>query len=412
MVFFSNSNQSARELSQFAESAMAVKRVIMQHFSMKYDYMNKERPNIYHPSRAGIRSDDSTTIDTSNIIINHIDGDDFHLINGKISCSKLDQQPSEIDCERNDLEPEITNDGFENENNLNNEINLQKSSTAAAEKRIDAIHTFKEQQLLYANNRRSASTMKQFSSSNGLDSIMEIKEKLSIDVDLESKTVSSPFKIPQPMKHFDRDATPNNKTVIRQQQQSHQQQDNYYSKKKPMVINTRNNVRPEENWRHRSNSNPMDFDQPIGFKNYRNYTNNNNSTYLNSSTAVNTININANINNNNTTSNNNCRKNQYYNEHQNYPAFGKMKVQQDTKTGIDLRNWRNECIYNSARNCGMAETNGVIRQNSSDLSDSDSMLSIGLSPPSESLLMQRRMRMTNRASEIVIRSPPPATASG
>lgn len=43
-------NQSARELSHFAESAMAVKRVILQHFSMRYDYMTKERPNIYHPS--------------------------------------------------------------------------------------------------------------------------------------------------------------------------------------------------------------------------------------------------------------------------------------------------------------------------------------------------------------------------
>lgn len=31
---------------------MAVKRVILQHFSMKYDYMTKERPNIYQPSRA------------------------------------------------------------------------------------------------------------------------------------------------------------------------------------------------------------------------------------------------------------------------------------------------------------------------------------------------------------------------
>jgi MAP kinase interacting serine/threonine kinase len=49
--FFSFSrNQSARELSRFAESAMAVKRVILQHFSMRYDYMTKERPNIYQPS--------------------------------------------------------------------------------------------------------------------------------------------------------------------------------------------------------------------------------------------------------------------------------------------------------------------------------------------------------------------------
>lgn len=38
-------NNSARELSQFAESAIAVNRVIQQHFSMKLDYL--ERPNIY-----------------------------------------------------------------------------------------------------------------------------------------------------------------------------------------------------------------------------------------------------------------------------------------------------------------------------------------------------------------------------
>ncbi|KAH8382208.1 hypothetical protein KR009_002350 [Drosophila setifemur] len=46
-------HQSAREISQFAESAMAVKRVVLQHFSMRYDYM-KERPNIYQPSQAYI----------------------------------------------------------------------------------------------------------------------------------------------------------------------------------------------------------------------------------------------------------------------------------------------------------------------------------------------------------------------
>ncbi|XP_064210691.1 MAP kinase-interacting serine/threonine-protein kinase 1 isoform X1 [Tribolium castaneum] len=38
-------NNSARELSQFAESAMAVNRVVQQHFSMKLDYL--ERPNVY-----------------------------------------------------------------------------------------------------------------------------------------------------------------------------------------------------------------------------------------------------------------------------------------------------------------------------------------------------------------------------
>ncbi|KAJ8928036.1 hypothetical protein NQ314_019447 [Rhamnusium bicolor] len=38
-------NNSALELSQFAESAMAVNRVVQQHFSMNLDYL--ERPNVY-----------------------------------------------------------------------------------------------------------------------------------------------------------------------------------------------------------------------------------------------------------------------------------------------------------------------------------------------------------------------------
>ncbi|XP_014103418.2 uncharacterized protein Lk6 isoform X1 [Bactrocera oleae] len=51
-------NQSAREISRFAESAMAVKRVILQHFSMRYDYM-KERPNIYQPSQLQVDAQNS-----------------------------------------------------------------------------------------------------------------------------------------------------------------------------------------------------------------------------------------------------------------------------------------------------------------------------------------------------------------
>jgi hypothetical protein len=53
LFFYFYSNQSARNLSQFAESAMAVKRVILQQFSMQLSYMNAnktERANIYQPS--------------------------------------------------------------------------------------------------------------------------------------------------------------------------------------------------------------------------------------------------------------------------------------------------------------------------------------------------------------------------
>lgn len=47
---------------------MAVKRVILQHFSMKYDYMTKERPNIYQPSRAA-NNDSSNAFANSNVTI-------------------------------------------------------------------------------------------------------------------------------------------------------------------------------------------------------------------------------------------------------------------------------------------------------------------------------------------------------
>ncbi|CAH0555515.1 unnamed protein product [Brassicogethes aeneus] len=47
-------NNSARELSQFAESAMAVNRVVQQHFSMNFDYL--ERPNVYPAQEEDISS--------------------------------------------------------------------------------------------------------------------------------------------------------------------------------------------------------------------------------------------------------------------------------------------------------------------------------------------------------------------
>lgn len=56
----------------------------------------------------------------------------------------------------------------------------------------------------------------------------------------------------------------------------------------------------------------------------------------------------------------------------------------------------------------MSDNGSGTRRTSTDYGD-DSDLSIGLSPPSESLLLQRRMM---RRSDIAIRSPPPQTASG
>lgn len=50
MLIFSSRNNSARELSAFAESAMAVNRVVLQHFSMNLELGCTETPSLFEPS--------------------------------------------------------------------------------------------------------------------------------------------------------------------------------------------------------------------------------------------------------------------------------------------------------------------------------------------------------------------------
>lgn len=129
----------------------------------------------------------------------------------------------------------------------------------------------------------------------------------------------------------------------------------------------------------------MDHSISIGnvpaFKTYRNFTNN----YVNSSN----IDRAAQLHHYNATNGNGYRKMQPYQRYQNeYHAYGKSKgYESSSNTGM---NWRNECRHTVDY-------------------DDDSDLNIGLSPPSESMLLQRRIM---RRSDIAIRSPPPQTASG
>lgn len=50
MLIFSPRNNSARELSAFAESAMAVNRVVLQHFSMNLELGCTQTPSLLEPS--------------------------------------------------------------------------------------------------------------------------------------------------------------------------------------------------------------------------------------------------------------------------------------------------------------------------------------------------------------------------
>jgi len=282
-------NQSARELSNFAESAMAVKRVILQHFSMKYDYLTKERPNIYQPSRAEFQLGSGD--------------EDFEV--GE-DASAIHSSSLEFESNGTDTTPDATND--------------------------DDDH--------HRSNIRSLDT----NSSSALDSIIEMKERLPDTYNISYKNAASAQSNPL---LSGRDSTYN---------------DGYY---KP----TYTNIRPEENWRNRSNNSTIDrFSK--NQRNYRNFKN-------------------ANSNNNN-------------NNHMNYgaPRYRQQRKGNNSYSNdkYDHFNWRNECMTNSSsRNCGMIAER-LLERRESDTSD----IGFGLSPPSESLLIQRRLRSGSRSSDIAL----------
>lgn len=398
-------NQSALELSQFAESAMAVKRVIMQHFSMKYDYMNKERPNIYHPSRSGLCINELKTSNSSN----------------------LNATSSALDSDAVSNHMELTNEpATDNEyisktidtNNYNcmddNDENIMPTTSIDCNECIDGKHPVEQQQTQInrvfstttatatttSTSSSSTTTTKQFSNSNALDSIMEMKEKLPSDL---SSASSSPLNVTQ-MNDLSRHDSNNQWSFS----YATQIPGNNRTINTAATTNSSTNIRPEENWRYRSSSNSMESKSQFGFKNFRNFNNNPCNPSANND-AVNGIGCSK----GNRNYQNGIYNNQYPHQQQSqYQSITNNKKKgKNYSAGIDLRNWRNECMYNSARNCGMAGNEVTNGHDSSGSSDSDGM-GIGLSPPSESLLMQRRLRMSNRASDIGIRSPPPATASG
>lgn len=279
---------------------MAVKRVILQHFSMRYDYMTKERPNIYQPSSINCQEEN---------------GD--YKVNEKVAINKSIMGRSST----NDLESKLNKMsrggggggvvGGENESRRRDEMNYKKSFNRSLD-----------------------------NSGGCLDSIIELKEKLP--------------------------------EIARRQRKL----SNVDVKEVNGEVNKKlNKIIPEENWRYRSSSNSADASPtPLGFRNYRNF--NHHNTVASSRHHSN--------------SSSSCESNK-------------------SSGGVEIKNWRNECIYSAVRNCGMiAAGDGRASINISNDDDDDDDCIVGLSPPSESILMQRRLR--NRASEIMCS--PSATASG
>lgn len=250
---------------------------------MKYDYMNKERPNIYHPSRAGVRAESSITNGVGNRSSSNDDGDDETLHNSSESTPPADDNQM-VDSVNDDnaTDDDIFNinhdDGCNNElydgerrdrrisDLVDTELSLrkvpaQKKQMPSIEEQLnDAVRSLNEHQQMQSNaaNRRSQTALKMYATSNGLGSIIE---KLSVDdSDTNASIVESPFKKPQVIvKNSGLDANAKN---VPSSNIRHEIQDSHAQQKKPMAINTRNNIRPEENWRYRSNSNSLENKQP------------------------------------------------------------------------------------------------------------------------------------------------------
>jgi len=501
-------NQSARELSQFAESAMAVKRVILQHFSMRYDYMTKERPNIYQPSRTDYSVNNSNNVNgkphhrynsnnynvptatkagsfkktssTSNKAKNQMQRENVVVVVDDKNCTELcllqntNIKNTNNDCDIRNNTSNCNNHQYHhhqnrNKNYNNHHMNNHQMQVAGGvyedeEEYCDrfdgnstpnSISTTPTIQNV-VNNRKVVSFHDEhdadaeneededdFAKDNGimfsvkrtrdnnasklLDSITEIKEKLPEVEDDNNKTANNTTSIKTPFtsrkyqsaSSNDCDDDSENDSDKVQTPKSFCKQANKFRNARQLkssspknVYNSYNNtngrfrIRPEENWRYRSSTSADNH--PLGFRNYRaaannyqprpNYGTGRNyyGSYSNDTPPMKMFGFYGGVTNNS-----------------NSGSSGK---------GIEIRNWRNDCIYSSARNCGLQSTGSGVdhlsnnRSIINDYVDNNSAnsctMGIGLSPPSESLLMQRRMRMANRnAGGIEMRSPP-ATASG
>lgn len=238
--------------------------------------MNKERPNIYHPSRAGARADASITNASHNQSMGSND-DDETLSNNSNNSNQSSSPPIDnlMDDDHSTLNVNDdsgngdSDDGEQRErvSNLDGtrkQIAMKMQMPSIEEQLNTVVRSLNEHQLqasTQAVNRRPQNALKMYAPSNGLGSIIE---KLSVDdsdVNALHSAESQPFKKPQVIVNSGLDANAKynvpSSNIVRQEIQ-----DGQAYPKKLMAINARNNIRPEENWRYRSNSNSLENKQP------------------------------------------------------------------------------------------------------------------------------------------------------
>lgn len=357
---------------------MAVKRVILQHFSMKYDYMTKERPNIYQPSRAKFQlgADDDDDISKMKDVNDDADEEDNQTRRGSDfsstgSGSEESVSPQLQPSELMPPPPEPPSKApMHNGSGSSNGLSCSGSANNTNWRSVE--------ESPHHQHNRSLDTS---TNSALLDSIIELKEKLP---DTYKKTTTV-------RKISDGGQQQQRPLVSRGSQYASNGNVGFYAP------SNRSNVAPTvtlkgvpvENWRYRSSNSSA-------YRSGRQSGNNNYGDTVPYGGGV------------------GGGRRQRYNNGQGVGG-GYNSYHCSTNNTSQIRNWRNECMNNSAsRNCNMAAASAIlgsrrgprgslieVDRRGSDASDvSCEYLGVGLSPPSESLLMQRRLRLNSRSSDI------------
>lgn len=425
---------------------MAVKRVIMQHFSMKYDYMTKERPNIYQPSRSKqqqqqqqlhqqqlqleiANDDDNDENETNNVKLKmEKDSSAIQADEGALSSSSLSSSADETSADQSstndgssggggDVDEEISSSGIgSSTSSSNNNSNCSNSSA-------DATHTLMAPPPTPPSSSSSSSNWRNKNDKNtsmkpSNDDIDDYDNAMPMQRSLDTKTnnalLDSIIEMKEKLPDTYKLNTNNKKIEIgsgvsgssgggsrvfgRGSQYSGVGASRNGFKTPPQL------VVPTDNWRYRgggaNNNSTMAY-----------YRSNNSSRNAYENVPF-----------------NGGRRPRYHHGQSTtaapsaagYNSYHSSTIKSSTSPQ-EIRNWRNECMNNtSSRTCGMAasasssaasailsarsrcgQARGSLMEDrrGSDASDVGE-LGVGLSPPSESLLMQRRQRLNSRASDI------------
>lgn len=356
---------------------MAVKRVILQHFSMKYDYMTKERPNIYQPSRAKFRlgaDDDDGDIPKMKDVNDDADEEE----NRTPRCSDLSstgsgsEESMSPDLQPSDLMPPPKEPPSKPPMHNGGGGSLNRSDDA------NTTNWRSVEESPHHQHNRSLDTS---TNSALLDSIIELKEKLPDN-----------YKTTTVRKITDGGQEQQRPLVSRGSQYASNGNVGFYAPSNRSIVAPTVTLKgvPVENWRYRSsNSSAYRSGRQSGNNNYSDTV-----PYGGGGGG---------------------RRQRYNNGQGVGGGYNSYHSSTNNTSPQEIRNWRNECMNNSAsRNCNMAAASAIlgarrgprgslieVDRRGSDASDvSCEYLGVGLSPPSESLLMQRRLRLNSRSSDI------------